>query len=309
MEIYRFSSCCDLTRIPRTMIVDCHTHYIEAHRADRPYVSAPIMDAITPDGLLDVVRQAGVDRVVQVTASTMGWDNRYAFEGAMLRPDGVAGVFGRLDPLAPNVGDRLRAFWSQPQALGIRQTMFGPGTERWLHERALDPFLIEAAAQGVPVALFAPFQAEQVLATVDRHPGVRFLVDHTLIRHEPGQTLQRAYRHWPTLIRLAGRPNVWTKVSHFPEAAWGEEAYPFPTAQRRMRELYEAVGADRLLWGSNYPPVQRACSYAQAIGFMREACDFLPGVDRDAILGDNFMREFGTRAIPRQEETDHASNP
>jgi predicted TIM-barrel fold metal-dependent hydrolase len=61
----------------------------------------------------------------------------------------------------------------------------------------------------------------------------------------------------------------------------------------RFRELYESVGATRLIWGSNYPPAKRACTYGQALQFIRDECDFLTAADRDAILGGNFMKAFG----------------
>ena len=73
------------------------------------------------------------------------------------------------------------------------------------------------------------------------------------IRHNaiPGNT--DPFFHWPELIQLAREPNVWIKVSYFPESTMKFEKYPFSAAQRYFRELYEAVGAKKLIWGSNYP--------------------------------------------------------
>ena len=74
------------------------------------------------------------------------------------------------------------------------------------------------------------------------------------------------------MIVLAGEPNVWMKVSYFPEAAGFSEKYPFPWAKERFRELFERVGSQRMVWGSNYPPVLTACSYNQALAFVRDEC-------------------------------------
>lgn len=273
------------------MIVDSHVHYIEPPSADRPYADPPVMAPISVDELLDLATAAGVDRIVQVTASTMGHDNRYSFEGVAQRPDRVLGCFGRLDPVSPGVEERLQAFWATPGALGVRLTLFHGWSRQWLAQRAIDPFLHAAAALDVPVALFAPFQAGEVLETVRRHPGVRFLIDHTLIRHEAGQTITSPFRHWPQLLALAACPNVWTKVSYFPEALMGNEPFPYPTGQQHLRALYEHVGADRLVWGSNFPPVQRACTYAQAVDFIRQ-CPFFGDGDREKVLGGTFLATF-----------------
>ncbi|MBN9429821.1 MAG: amidohydrolase [Burkholderiales bacterium] len=273
------------------MIVDAHVHYIEPATADRPYADPAVMVPISVDELLARTTAAGVDKIVQVTASTMGYDNRYSFEGAAQRSDRVLGCFGRLDPMGPDVADRLAAFWARPGALGIRLTLFHGWSRHWLAERAIDPFLQAAAALDVPVALFAPFQAGEVLETARRHPGVRFLIDHALIRHEAGQTMTSPFRHWPQLLELAALPKVWTKVSYFPEAMLGNEAFPYPTAQQHLRVLHEHVGADRLVWGSNFPPVQRACTYAQSLDFIRQ-CGFFSDDDRRKVLGATFLAEF-----------------
>jgi predicted TIM-barrel fold metal-dependent hydrolase len=277
---------------PLPRIVDSHTHYIEPPRADRPYVNASAMHPVSFDEIAAQAQAAGIDRVVQVTASTMGDDNRYSFEGFTARPDKVLGVVGRFDPLAPDVFERLERYLEQPGALGVRLTLFHAWSEGWLRERALDDFLHAAGEFDMPVCIHAPGQTAELLATVKRHPAVRFIVDHMNIRHEPGMTADQAFGQWRELLTLAAHPGVWTKVSYFPEAAMGSEKYPYPSARRRFRELYEHAGADRLIWGSNYPVVTRACGWREALDFVRVECDFLAPADRDAILGGNFIRDF-----------------
>lgn len=276
------------------MIIDAHIHYIEPPTPDRPYVDPPVMTPISVDVLLDEATKAGVDKIVQVTASTMGYDNRYSFEGVARRPDRVLGCFGRFDPIAPGVADRLADYWATPGALGVRFTLFHAWTRDWLSEGRMDGFFEAAAALDLPVALHAPFQAAEVLKTVRRHDGVRFLIDHTLIRHEANQTAASAFRQWPQVLELAALPNVWTKVSYFPEAAMGSEGFPYPTAQEHLQRIYDRVGAGRLIWGSNFPPVLRACTYSQSLEFIRQ-CDFFASDELADVLGRNFVAEFANR--------------
>jgi predicted TIM-barrel fold metal-dependent hydrolase len=277
---------------PRPRIVDSHTHYIEPPTDARPYALQSAMHPLSFDEIASQAAAAGVDQVVQVTASTMGDDNRYSFEGHAARPDRVLGVVGRFDPVAPKVRERLAAYRAQRGALGIRLTLFHDFSAGWLRDRALDECLRAAADLDVAVCLFAPGQTAALRETLERHPRTRVIVDHMNIRHEPGATAHTAFAQWPELLRLAALPNAWIKVSYFPEAAMGSEAYPYPTAQRRFRELYEAVGAGRLVWGSNYPVVARACTWREALDFVRVECGFLAAQDRDAILGGNFLGHF-----------------
>lgn len=274
------------------MIVDAHCHYLEAERPDRPYVNFSAMHPLSVDELAAQADEVGVDMLVQVTSSAMGDDNRYSFEGAAARPDKVLGVVGRFDPIAPDVGRRLRAYAAQPHVLSLRLTLFLEEAKNWLRDRALDEFLRCAAEIDFPVCIHAPFMNPEFRETARRHPDVRFIADHMNIRIEPGMTVQTAFRQWADLCKLAQEPNVWIKASYFCEAANGTESYPYPTARARFKELYETAGADRIIWGSNYPVVQRACGYREALEFVRTECDFLSKPDLAAILGGNFMRDF-----------------
>ncbi len=274
------------------MIVDSHAHYQEAETPDRPYVNASGMHPMTVDELATEADKVGVDRLVQVTSSAMGYDNRYSLEGAVARPDKILGVVGRFDPVGPNVRARLHAYAAQPHILSTRLTLFIEESKDWLRDRALDEFLRAAAEIDFPVCIHAPFQNSEMQDTARRHPGVRFIADHMNIRITPGMKAEIAFRQWKELCSLAKEPNVWIKASYFCEAACGSESYPYPTARVRFKELYETSGAARIIWASNYPVVQRACSYREALEFVRTECDFLSKSDLAAILGGNFMREF-----------------
>ena len=73
-----------------------------------------------------------------------------------------------------------------------------------------------------------------------------------------------------------------------PEAT--NERFPFPKAKQRLRQLYDRFGADRLIWGSNYPHTRRVCTYKEAVDFVRIACDFLTEEERAKILGKTLIR-------------------
>jgi predicted TIM-barrel fold metal-dependent hydrolase len=110
------------------------------------------------------------------------------------------------------------------------------------------------------------------------------------LRYYQGKDNREAFRQWDALLSLAGEPNAWIKCSYFPEAAKDLEAFPFPVAQDHLRRLYEHVGAERLVWGSNFPNVRRACTYREALDFIRVECSFLGEADRAGLLGANFRR-------------------
>lgn len=274
-------------------IVDSHIHYTQPPSPERPYAHPPGgVTPITVDEVIAQARAVGVDRVVQVTASPLGWDNRYSFEGAQARPDHVAGVVGRLDPFAPRLPDRLREFMRQPAAVGVRYTLHHDWTADWLATGRLEPVFAAAQEQGVPLFLYAPDQCKQLTRVARQYPELRLVIDHTALRHGPGRGIAENFAQWAQVMALARHANVWMKVSYFPEAAAQSQPYPFDTARERFRELFAEVGSQRMLWGSNFPVVTHLCPYRQALDFVRLECDFLEAADREAILGGNFMRAF-----------------
>ncbi|HTK00363.1 MAG TPA: amidohydrolase family protein [Bordetella sp.] len=269
------------------MIIDSHLHFY-----DIPDKGPGREDEDDHLGFGDIRRNArvvGVDQVVQVTPMAAGYDNSHSFAMAERHPDFVAGVVARLDPMAPGIEESLRALMDHPKMLALRLTLIEDHNTAWLADRTLDGFFTMAQEMGVPIELFAPFRVAEMHETVRRYPGIRWLIDHMGLRYYAGKDNSGAFRQWPELLRLAAEPNAWIKCAYFPEAAKDLESYPFPAAQQRLRELYDAVGSSRLIWGSNFPNVRRACTYDQAVDFIRRECDFLSTADRAAMLGTNLL--------------------
>jgi len=71
------------------------------------------------------------------------------------------------------------------------------------------------------------------------------------------------------------------------------EEYPFPITQEAVRVLYESFGAEKLVWGSDYPVVERFCTYRQSLSYLTAHCGFIPSGDMREITGGNLARIFG----------------
>jgi predicted TIM-barrel fold metal-dependent hydrolase len=59
----------------------------------------------------------------------------------------------------------------------------------------------------------------------------------------------------------------------------------------RWRRLAGRYGAERLLWGSNYPVSQEG-SYADMVELGKRALPFLTDAERDLMMGDNAARVY-----------------
>lgn len=91
-----------------------------------------------------------------------------------------------------------------------------------------------------------------------------------------------AYRHENMLVEIM-----------FPISWGGVWDYPYPEAQRLIADLRDKLGADKLVWGSDMPNVERFCTYRQCVDYVRRHCGFLSASEKDLILGGTIDRLLG----------------
>jgi predicted TIM-barrel fold metal-dependent hydrolase len=237
---------------------------------------APVWRTPHPvESLLATLDEVGVDAAVHVTPSPEGVDNSYGLEAAGRYPERLR-VFGRFDPKAPDPEGQLRDWMGRPGARGVRFTFFGDSSGCLLE---LEPFWAACEVLGVPVAMFAPDDLPDLVRVMERHPRMRLIVDHLGLGVYPG--CPDPLRGLAMLPELAAFDGVLAKVSGLVEVS--AEPFPFRDVHDHLASALELFGADRLMWGSNFPVVAQWCSYRESLEFLDHAP--LSDEDRAQILG------------------------
>lgn len=85
----------------------------------------------------------------------------------------------------------------------------------------------------------------------------------------------------------------------FPITWGGRWDYPYKEAWPLIRDLCERFGAEKLMWGSDMPNVERFCTYQQSLDYVMRYCDFLSADEMERILGGNCIKLYN---IPRKEK-------
>jgi predicted TIM-barrel fold metal-dependent hydrolase len=96
----------------------------------------------------------------------------------------------------------------------------------------------------------------------------------------------------PEVLETYRHPNLLIEIM-FPITWGGVWDYPYPEAQSLIRQMRDLFGADRLVWGSDMPNVERFCTYTQCVDYVRRYCGFLSATEKDAILGGNVGELLG----------------
>ncbi|MCO5973913.1 amidohydrolase family protein [Actinoallomurus soli] len=289
-------------------LVDAHHHLWDTGVRDYPWMDGPWADPIR--GRFDAARYTELIRpygvrtsiVVQalqdvaetydllsVAADPVEADSAAADPVEGDAPGPVAGVVGWVDLTAPDVADRIAEVRASPSGrllVGIRHLAQDEPDPAWL----LRPDVLRGveavgAAGLVYDVLVRPPQATAALELARRLPEVSFVLDHAGKPDIAGG----AWEPWAGWITaLAALPNVTVKLSGLvTEAApdW-EPVGILPYA----RHVLDSFGADRVMYGSDWPVCTLAASYGQVFDLAREA---VPAGDRDAVFGGTARRVYG----------------
>ena len=97
--------------------------------------------------------------------------------------------------------------------------------------------------------------------------------------------------NWISQIRLARHENVFVESGGI---TWlfNDEFYPYPSAIKAIKEAAEAVGMEKLMWGSDYPRTITAITYKMSYDFVTKSKE-LTDKEKQQFLCDNARRFFG----------------
>lgn len=274
------------------MIVDAQVHIWAADTPERPWPpgNAHRAHRPAPFSAADLIREmdaAGVDRAIVVPPSWEGDRNDLALAAAAHHPGRIR-VMGR-PPIAtpdPHALDRWR---EQKGMLGIRVTTAGAGA-RALFTEAEGDWLWEAAERhGIPAMLSPPGVLPEVGRIAERHPGMRFVIDHlALVRDGKDEA---AFGDIDNLLALAKYPNVAAKASALPR--YSSEAYPYRRLHPFLRRVFDAFGPRRMFWGTDLTGIP--CTYRQAVALFTEELPWLTGGDLGWVMGKGICEWLGWR--------------
>ncbi len=181
--------------------------------------------------------------------------------------------------------DRLDEYGHSPYFVGIRTALAGP-PESWIGNPATQRGLREMARRGLSLDLLVGYEAfGAVRQLAQQHPTLRVIIDHC---GSPPIREGRMDAWRRELAPLALAPNVFVKYSSLlfyltPNVALDQIR---PIAE----DLVSHFGAERLLWGSNWPVELLGGSYEEAFRLMRAGLEPLLSVSElAAVMGGNAM--------------------
>ena len=265
-------------------VFDSHHHIWSSGEAEFPWAVQPI-DALKSKGTLEEylsstkIDEDGKDKsckehrehsVIAITKSLIvqpmnhKFDHAYLFDAIKRYPDRFLGMALANPEEGVSGLQRLKEI-SPSNLVGIRfnPSLFPGGN---LESNLAEDMFSEASTLRLVVGVMCFTGISEHINSLRKWalkcPGTKIVIDHMGFFRQPAvgaildtkDKVHNIEEHWKALMSLVDLPNVYIKIS----ALFRLSGEPFPhydLRDRRVKVLVESFGADRLMWGSDWPYV------------------------------------------------------
>jgi len=304
---------------PSAPVIDMHVHLIRRMAKppvepkvfhDNPLVNHWTWHEFNGDLYVQEARVAGVDRallktfnpvdVAQALKEEFGADSSDfdTSESWMLEyRDRYQERFIWAATVNPTIPD-FQEEWTSKFGRGLRAVVLFPG----LQDHKLDHpnvtwLLDECEKRGVHSVMMsfenvtrsntAADYNKQLYAMIDARPKLRFDFMHT------GYQVPHMLEREPTLKLIdhfnEKSGNVWAQSDNY----YLDSRYPFPSHLAGTKDLFDNIGSDRVMWGTDWPWIENVAKYYQTLQSVREHCTYMSASQLANFTGGNAVKFLG----------------
>ena len=277
------------------MNIDAHFHCWELARGDYGWLTPALAPIYRDVAVVDWEEQSsphGVRGGVLVQAAPTEAETQFLLAQADANP-AVLGVVGWVDFLAADAPARIAALARHPRLKGLRPMLQDIADPQWILQPAAAPALRAMADCGLVFdALVKPVHLPHILTLAGRHPELRMVIDH-------GAKPDIAAGEWQPwadgMTRIANETQAMCKLSGLLTEVGPR---PAPGAVRRWAEhVLQSFGAERVVWGSDWPVLELAAPYALWWATSRQLLESLDAEGQAAVMGGNAVRLYGLEIL------------
>jgi L-fuconolactonase len=272
-------------------MIDSHQHFWQVGRFDYPWMTSDLgvlcRDYI-PSDLAPILSENGVAKTVLVQASNSVAESRWLLELAGANSF-IAGVVGWVDLMSADIDAQLQELTAHSKFKGVRHLVESESRDDWLVDRAVLSGLKRLSSYGLSYDLLVHTRhLKYVPQIADRCPDLALVIDH--LAKPP--IARNEINEWSEALALVAKfPNIHCKLSGLvTEANWTtwqpDDLRPF------VNRALELFGADRMMFGSDYPVCLLAASYNRVLEAFQEILKDLSETDREKIFSKNAARFY-----------------
>jgi L-fuconolactonase len=273
-------------------IIDSHQHFWDLDKVEYPWLTADLGSIHRTFDVADVeplVAASPVDDVILVQAAAS-----YADTDAMIavadRWERVVGIVAWLPLDDPAEAQRaLERYREDSRIVGVRHQIHDEPDPDWILQDSVSEGLrlVEKAGLAYDVVAVLPRHLEHVPRLAAAFPNLQIVIDH--LAKPP--IADHGWEPWASLLTAAAAaPNVTAKISGLDTAAG--PGYTAADLKSYVQHALSRFGADRLMFGSDWPVSTLAGGYARWWEAVAEVLAPLTAGERSAVYAGTAARVY-----------------
>lgn len=245
--------------------------------------------------LIGYMDWCGVDKALLMPNPLYGYTNEYFIQSIKKYQDRLKGV-ALVDFLkGQKAADELVKIYDETPLFGFKietDSTFQCGSGKNIADDEFAPIwdVCNQYHQPVFLHLFTDRDVQDFVKLVPKYSNINFILCHMGADSCFGKGKGNQNNFDFLLQFMKKQANVFMDTSTVPEYFLPEE-YPYPSAIRRVEKAYKTVGAEKIMWASDYPGMLKTGTYRELINYVCKNCS-IPEADMKLIMGENADRLF-----------------
>jgi L-fuconolactonase len=272
------------------MTIDSHVHFWEYDPLRDDWITddmTVLRRDFLPMDIVNTLKENEVEGIIAVQADQSESETRFLCDLAR-HNNFIKGIVGWIDLQDKLIEERLAYFSKIVVIKGWRHIVQAEPDDFLERSEFLRGISYLANYNFTYDILIYPGQMKAALDFISRFPGQKFVLDHAAKPDIKNENIDE-WAYWSG--EIAKNDNVYCKLSGLlTEAVWNH--WSDETFAPYLDVLFEQFGADRLMFGSDWPVVLLSGQYAQWKNLMEKyILKNCPG-SRMKIFGENAMKFY-----------------
>jgi L-fuconolactonase len=274
------------------MTIDSHQHFWTFDPIRDSWITDDMSDIqrnFYPEDLQPTLQQNNIDACVAVQADQSLAETRFLLDLAN-KNDFIKAVVGWIDLQADDIDEQLAAWKAEKKLAGFRHVLQAEPDEEYMLRPNFLRGISKLKNHGFTYdILIFPKHLITTQKFVATFPDQPFVLDHIAKPYIKAGLIDEWKRD---IVALAKFENLQCKVSGIiTEADW--KNWTYEQIKPYLEVVFDAFGADRIMFGSDWPVCLVAGEYAQVKGIIETYTADFSATEKAKIFGQNAARFYG----------------
>ena len=271
-------------------MIDSHQHFWKYDPVRHAWISDDmkvIRRDFQPADLKPLLERNGFDGCVVVQVDQTE-DETLQLLTLANQHDFIKGVVGWIDLRNENLESRLEYFSGLKKLKGFRHIVQGEKPGFLLQPSFINGVRMLQQFELTYDLLIYHYQLPEAVDFLKQVPDTKVVIDHIA---KPSISTSQINDWKINMALVAGFPNVYCKVSGMmTEAKW--PGWKYDDFAPYLDVVFDVFGADRLMYGSDWPVCLVAASYKEQLSIVLNYLETFSTSEKKRILGENAKRFY-----------------